>query len=166
MKQLAYHTITGRAIDLGRVTDEERVFLRAVKRMCETRPEWSEFGAWWIQRVREAGLAGSSSIVRICADLEGRLGIAQGKVGTPDYRDYLADLIEERYGSRNRFCQETGVDPGHLSRVFASRADLSLQNLQRILDALQAQLVIEPRKSDPERWSPERAAEALAAALL
>lgn len=30
---------------------------------------------------------------RICQDVEARLGIAQGKVAAPDYRDYLADLI-------------------------------------------------------------------------
>jgi len=27
----------------------------------------------------------------------------QGKVAPPDYRDYLADLIEEKYGSRYKF---------------------------------------------------------------
>jgi hypothetical protein len=46
-------------------------------------------------------------------------------VAPPDYRDYLADLIEERYGSRYRFCKETVLDPGHLSRVLSSRSKLS-----------------------------------------
>ena len=90
--------------------------------------------------------------------------IAQGKVAPPDYRDYLADLIEERYGSRYRFCKETGVDPGHLSRVLASRSELSVQNLQRILEALHAALVIQPEEDLAERVSPERGARALAAA--
>ncbi len=98
---------------------------------------------------------------RICQDLEARLGIAQGKVAA---RDYLADLIEDRSGSRYRFCKETGVDPGHLSRVFASRSELSLQSLQRILEALHAALIIQPEENLAERVSPERAAEALAAA--
>jgi hypothetical protein len=40
--------------------------------------------------------------------------------------------------------EETGVDPGHLSRVLSSRSDLSLRNLRRILDALRASLVIRP----------------------
>lgn len=101
---------------------------------------------------------------RICQDLEARLGIAQGKVAPPDYRDYLADLIEERYGSRYRFCKATGVDPGHLSRVFASQSQLSLQSLQRILDALHAALVIQPEEDLAERISPERAARDLAGA--
>ncbi len=166
MKKRTYHTITGRALDLSRLSDEELSFLGDVKQMYARKPEWSEFSAWWFPKFQHSGLPEASLVNRICADLESRLGIAQGDVAAPGYRDYLADLIEERYGSRNRFCQETGVDPGHLSRVFASRADLSLQNLQRILDALQAQLVIQPQESDPERLSPERAAKALAAAVL
>ncbi len=95
----------------------------------------------------------------------GGLVIAQGKLAAPDYRDYLADLIEARYGSRYRFCKETGVDPGHLSRVFASRSELSLQNLQRILDALHAALVIQPGEDLAEQVSPERGARDLAVLL-
>jgi hypothetical protein len=103
-------------------------------------------------------------VYRICKDLEARLGIAEGKVAPPDYRDYLADLIEERYGSRYRFCQESGVDPGHLSRVFASRSELSLQSLHHILEALHAALVIQPEEDLAAKLSPARAARALAAA--
>ena len=76
--------------------------------------EWSEFAAWWFPKFQDSGLPETSVVERVCSDLESRLGIAQGDVATPDYRDYLFELIEERYGSRNRFCQETGVDPGHL----------------------------------------------------
>ena len=100
---------------------------------------------------------------RICQDLEARLGIAQGKVASPDYRDYLADLIDERYGSRYRFCKSTGMDPGHLSRILAGRSELSLQALQRLLEQLGAALVIEPEKALTERLSQERAVQALAA---
>lgn len=82
----------------------------------------------------------------------------------PDYRDYLADLIEERYGSRYRFCKETGVDPGHLSRVLSSRADLSLQYLQKVLGVLHAALVIQPEEELAERMSRERGASELARA--
>lgn len=95
-------------------------------------------------------------------DLEARLGIAQGKVAAPDYRDYLADLIEERFGSRYKFCEATGIDPGQLSRVFASRADLSLPALQKIVHALGAALVIQPDDALEARISPEEADRALA----
>lgn len=56
------------------------------------------------------------------------------------------------------------MDPGHLSRILASRAELSLQTLQRILAKLHATLVIEPEKALTERVSPARAVRALTAA--
>ena len=159
-----YSTITGRILDLGGVGADEAKFLAAVRARYAAGPEWSEFAAWWAGEFNRRGLAGESPAYRVCQDLEARLGIAQGKVAPPDYRDYLADLIEERYGSRYRFCKETGVDAGHLSRVFASRSELSVQNLQRILEVLHAALVIQPAEDLAERVSPERGARALAVA--
>jgi transcriptional regulator with XRE-family HTH domain len=164
MRHRTYRTITGRRLDLGDLLDAERDFLTTVHRTYSAGPEWSAFASWWSDELRRAGLSDSSAAYRICQDLEARLGIAQRKVAAPDYRDYLADLIEERYGSRYRFCKETGVDPGHLSRVLASRAELSLQNLQRVLDALHASLVIQPEEDLGEQVSPERAARQLATA--
>jgi len=163
MKKRDYQTITGRTLDLGVLGDGERRFLKKVHRKYGGGPEWSAFASWWTEQFQRSRLREDSLAYRICQDLEARLGIAQGKVANPDYRDYLADLIEQRYGSRYRFCKETGVDPGHLSRVFASRSELSLQSLQRILEALHAALVIQPQENLAERVSPERAAEALAA---
>ena len=159
-----YPTITGRELHLDGVGAGESEFLAAVRERYTTGPEWSEFAAWWAEEFHRRGLAGESPAYRVCQDLEARLGIAQGKVALPDYRDYLADLIEERYGSRYRFCKEAGVDPGHLSRVFASRSDLSVQNLQRILEALHVALVIQPVEDLAERVSLERGVQALAAA--
>lgn len=164
MKKRTYRTITGRRVDLGDLGPTERDFLGTVQEEYEGAPEWSAFASWWGGALRQAGLSESSVAYRICQDLEARLGIAQGKVAPPDYRDYLADLIEERYGSRYRFCKETGVDPGHLSRVLASQSELSLQNLQRVLETLHAALLIQPEEDLAERVSPEQAARDLAAA--
>ncbi len=163
MKRRAFQTITGRALDLERLEVKEREFLTAVQRKYEKEPTWSAFAAWWPKELQRRGLSTESAVYRICQDLEARLGIAQGKVAPPDYRDYLADLIDERYGSRYRFCKATGVDPGHLSRILAGRSELSLQTLQRILEPLNAALVIEPEKALTERLSQERAVQALAA---
>ncbi len=82
----------------------------------------------------------------------------------PDYRDFLADLIDGQFGSRQEFCRATGVDPGQLSRVFAGRADLSMQALQKVLEVLQAQLVIQTQQQAREQTSVARAEEALAQA--
>jgi transcriptional regulator with XRE-family HTH domain len=164
MKKRTYRTITGRPLDLSGLSRAERDFLGTVQSKYEAGPEWSTFASWWSTELRKAGLSQDSVAYRLCQDLEARLGIAQGRVAPPDYRDYLADLIEERYGSRYRFCKESGGDPGHLSRVLSSRSELSLQNLQRILDALHASLVIQPEEDLARRVSPERGARDLAAA--
>jgi hypothetical protein len=100
MKKRTYRTITGRHLDLGDLGQVERDFLGAVHEKYEAAPEWSAFASWWASELRTAGLAEGSAAYRICQDLEARLGIVQGKIAPPDYRDYLADLIEERYGSR------------------------------------------------------------------
>jgi transcriptional regulator with XRE-family HTH domain len=128
-------------------------------------PGVTEFAAWWPKALQRSGLSAESVAYRICQDLEARLGIAQGKVAAPDYRDYLADLIDERHGSRYRFCEATGIDPGHLSRIFSDRSELSLETLQRILEQLDAALVIESGEVSAERCSPERAVRALVAAV-
>jgi hypothetical protein len=151
MKQRSYRTITGRRLDVGELDASEGRFLAAVQERYERDPEWSVFASWWSASLREAGIPRTSPAYRICQDLEARLGIAQGAVAPPDYRDYLADLIEERYGSRYRFCKETGVDPG-------------LQYLQKVLGVLHAALVIQPEEELAERVSRERGARELARA--
>ncbi len=164
MKAGEYATITGRRFNLRDLEAGERQFLGGVLKKYQTRPEWTAFGAWWVIEFGEASLSVDSVCYRICQDLEARLGIAQGKVAPPDYRDYLADLIEERFGSRYRFCKETGIDPGHLSRVLAKRAELSFQSLEKIMVTLDAALVIQPQETLSRHLSPEDASEALAAA--
>jgi hypothetical protein len=146
MKKRTYQTITGRNLDLGRLTEKERAFLARIQSNYGKAPEWSAFSSSWTDELRRSKLPTESITYRICQDLEARLGIAQGKIAPPDYRDYLADLIEERCGSRYRFCKDSGIDPGHLSRVFASRSELSLHSLKLILEALHATLLIRPKE--------------------
>ena len=157
-----YRTITGRSLDLRKLGREERPFIASVLGFYKNGVEWSKFAALWVRDFEKRGLNPDGLAYRICQDLEARLGIAQGKVAPPDYRDYLADLIEERYGSRYKFCKETGIDPGHLSRVFASRSDLSLEALKKLLNVLGAALVVEPDDALKANASPEEASRALA----
>lgn len=164
MRKINFETITGRKLSLEELDKKERELLAAVQKRFEASPQWSAFAAWWVQEFKRSGLPAESVVYRVCQDLEARLGIAQGKVAAPDYRDYLADLIEERYGSRYRFCKETGVDPGHLSRVFSSRSDLSVEALGRVLDSLGATLVIQPTERLIADLSPAHTRQALAAA--
>ncbi len=157
-----YRAITGRTFDLSKLSQEERRFIVTVHKMYTKSSEWSKFSDWWVKEFDKRRLSSEGMAYRICQDLEARLGIAQKKVAPPDYRDYLADLIESRYGSRYKFCKETEVDPGHLSRVFASRSELSLGALEKVLHALGAALVVQAEDDLRASTSPEEASRALA----
>jgi transcriptional regulator with XRE-family HTH domain len=138
---MTYTTLTGRRYDLACLSPEERSFLAAVYRLFRQRPGWDEFSRGWVSLGREtiwkeAQMPVGQPVYRMCQDLATRLGIAEGRVARPGYRDRLADLIEERFGSRYRFCKETGIDQGHLSRVLAGKSDLSSGSLLGLLEAL------------------------------
>lgn len=148
----SYPTRSGGSIDLRGLSSDERVFFYEVLRRFDAEPEWSEFASWWTERFRRLGAPEGSPVHRICQDLEARLGIAQGKVPLPDYRDHLTDLIEERYGSSDVFCEKTGTDPRDLRRALANPSELSIRSLERILEPLQASLLIQPAP-DPKEWA-------------
>jgi hypothetical protein len=160
----AYQTITGRCIPLSKLSRPEKALLARVRDKYNSRLEWTRFAAWWNAEFTASGLATSSPVCRICQDLEARLGIQQGSVSPPDYRDFLADLIDSRFGSRQEFCRATGVDAGQLSRVFAGRADLSLRALGKVLEVLGARLIIQTEEQAREQTSVARAEESLALA--
>jgi transcriptional regulator with XRE-family HTH domain len=157
-----YQTITGRRIPVSKLSRSEKGLLACVQQKYNSRLEWTRFAAWWNAEFTKAGLSTTSPVYSICQDLEARLGIHQGTVSPPDYRDFLADLIDGRFGSRHEFCRATGVDPGQLSRVFAGRADLSLRALQKVLEVLQARLIIQTEDQAREQTSVARAEKALA----
>lgn len=143
-----HRTLTGRVVDLRGLTQEEKSALTQVQSIFAERPSWTEFARRW------QAILGSASGDRVpvgtplylyCQDLEFRLGIAEGRVAPPDYRDRLADLIDERFGTRNAFCKAAGIDQGNLSHVLAGRKHLSLETLQKVLDTLRVQLELVPR---------------------
>lgn len=158
---ITYRTITGRMIELETLTDPERALLRGALDRAKT-ATWNRFAAWWLRAFNESGLHERSPIFRICRDLEARLGIDEGKVALPDYRDYLADLIEEHFESRHRFCAATGIDPGQLSRVFTGKADLSAELLKRALKALDAHLEVRPNRETASAFGRREAIKMLA----
>lgn len=160
-----YRTITGRTLDLSALTEAERKLLREALERVRKPGGWNRFAAWWLKAFNESELSDHSPVFRVCRDLEARLGIAEGKVARPDYRDYLADLIEERFGSRYRFCEVTGIDPGQLSRVFAGKADLSAELLRHALRALDAHLEVRPNREAPATVNRDEAVASLAEAL-
>lgn len=145
MKKTLYSTITGRRVDLKKLSRKEKQFLSEVIRKYERKPSWNSFASWWNAEFRKVGLNSSSPIYRVCQDLEARLGIAEGKVAPPNYRDYLADLIEDKYGSRYRFCKEKGLDQAYISRILGGRSGLTLASLGEFLRLLDVDLVVRRR---------------------
>lgn len=146
-----YRSLSGRRYDLGQLQSYEQAFLAEVFALYRERPAWDMFRRRWIELGRERLWAKrvevGSTAYRICQDLAARLGVAEGRVAPPDYRDHLAELIEERFGSRYAFCKQTGVDQGHLSRVLAGKKHLAADTLFEVLAALGVQLdLVEPEE--------------------
>lgn len=141
----SYRTLTGRVFELHVLSKKERAALSEVEELYRTTPDWTEFARAWptILRRRVWGrkkVPVGSPLYRICQDMELRLGVAQGQVAPPDYRDHLVDLIEQKFGTRYAFCKAAGIDQGNLSHVLAGRKDFSLEVLRKVLDVLDMQL--------------------------
>lgn len=144
-----YRTLTGRLMDLRTLSPKERKALGEVEKAYRLRPDWTEFSRTWpaILRKRVWGrkkVPVGSPLYRACQDMEMRLGVAQGQVAPPDYRDHLVELIEEKFGSRYAFCKAARIDQGNLSHVLAGRRDFSLDVLRKVLELLDVQLDLIP----------------------
>ena len=70
-------------------------------------------------------------------------------VAEPDYRDYLIDQIEEKFGSRYRFCKETGIPEAFLSQVLSGKKEFSVETLRRAAQALGLGLALLPKTDLP-----------------
>jgi hypothetical protein len=146
----SHRTLTGRTLDLRGLSAKEREALAELHRLYDTRPSWAEFARRWPALLRERvwgrkRVPVGAPLYRAAQDLELRLGIAEGRVAPPDYRDHLADLIEEKFNTRSAFCRATGIDPGNLSHVLAGKKDFSLDVLQKVVEVLDVQLDLIPR---------------------
>ncbi len=87
-----YRTLTGRRFDLDALSVDERRFLDELTSVYRTRPDWNDFAQTWIKLARERIWKGQrvpvgAPVYRICQDMEARLGVAEGRVAAPDYRD-------------------------------------------------------------------------------
>ncbi|MBX3468258.1 MAG: hypothetical protein KF878_15410 [Planctomycetes bacterium] len=150
MRNNVYRAITGRRYDLDALTPEESAFLREIMDLYRRRPDWAQFTREWIAHGRATLWKGTrvavgAPVYRICQDLAARLGIAEGRVSPPDYRERIADLIEARFRSRYDFCKKTGIDEGHLSRVLGSKKHLAPETLFKVLEALNVEIELVER---------------------
>ena len=60
--------------------------------------------------------------------------------------DEIRRAIEDSGVTRYRISRETGIDEGHLSKLMAGEVGVSLANLQKLLDYLDLEIVIRPKR--------------------
>ncbi len=146
-----YKTITGRVVDTKAVNKPEAKLLEAIVAEFEKNPSWDSFSGFWQESLRSvlSKISGKTKtqhpLYQIAQDLELRLGIAQQKVAPPDYRDYLLDQIEERFGSRYKFCKATKIPEAFLSQVLSGKKEFSLKTLHVATEALGLGLMLLPK---------------------
>lgn len=86
-------------------------------------------------------------LYKICQDMESRLGIEEGYIRQPDYRDLLAKIIHENFSSRYQFCKTTGIDEAFLSNVLSRKKGFSIENLIKILDKIGYEIEIKKKSA-------------------
>lgn len=145
-----YETLTGRRLDLDALTDPERNVLGEVIAKFRENLPWDSFSNLW-QRAFTAlpSIGGprqrlAHPLYKAFQDMEMRLGVAQGDVAPPDYRDYIVDRIEQKFGTRYKFCQATSIPEAFLSQVLSGKKDFSLSKLKEVAQALDLSIVLLP----------------------
>jgi hypothetical protein len=149
-----YVDLYGYRIALDGLDAEERALLARLRRRAQAKPAWCDFrnfaigavGAFYDARGVSRKESNQSPVFRIALDLSSRLGIAEGKIRTPDaadYRDQLEQLVLH-FPSRAAFCKATGISRDMLSHVLAGRKDLSLEKLTKALARIGYRVAIAP----------------------
>ena len=147
-----YMDLDSNAISLARLDDEERRLVARLRRRARTHPDWCAFGNYWTRAVLgfydARGLTRRQTLqtaaYQIAQDLSSRLGLAQGLIRPDDYLSDWEELVLNRFGSRQAFCQATGIAEQVLDRVLAGRQELSLEALTQALERIGYQLRIVP----------------------
>jgi hypothetical protein len=154
-----YKTITGRTLDVSVLSSTEKRALETLTEAYDRRPDWEEFSDLWqdtlrpiLSKLRPPEKRTRHPLYRIAQDLEMRLGIAQGAVAEPDYRDYLLDQIEDQFGSRYRFCKKADIPEAFLSQVLSGKKDFSVEMLRRAARTLNLGLALLPKADFAQPW--------------
>jgi hypothetical protein len=130
----------GDTVDLATLDRDERELVAELLRYADAHPDarTAEYWNFYIKRVgsfyESRGLSRSETtktlVWQIAQDINGRLLVAAGLAkDSDDYRNRLDAIIREKYGSRRKFCELTGISEDMLSHVLAKRKHLSIQSL-------------------------------------
>ena len=145
-----HRTITGRILNLNSLKAEEKRVLKTLLSLYKSNMDWADFSNRRQKELKKVLFhlkpldRFKHPLYRTVEDLELRLGISQGHMEAPGYRDYLVEAIEEKYGTRYRFCKETDISPSMLSQVLSGKKDFSLSKLEEIAGLLNLKLVLLP----------------------
>ncbi|MCK5606363.1 hypothetical protein KAR91_30965 [Candidatus Pacearchaeota archaeon] len=92
-----YKTIYGRKYDIDSFPDKHKKYYERIKTFLKTKPSWNEFSNFWrFDMLRYLDGYTRKKLVelpiyKICGDLEGRIGIAQGCVRKPTKVEIFLD---------------------------------------------------------------------------
>lgn len=137
--EMLYTTMTGRVYDLiGSLSAAEFQVYTEVHAQFELDPPWDAFARMWLGHIRmvQRQVHTQSVLWRVCQDMEMRLGVRQGKVAPPDYRDAIFDRIAETGCRWAEFCHKLGMDSAVLSRILSGKDHDFLKALFTILKEL------------------------------
>jgi hypothetical protein len=134
----------GETIDLTTLDMDERELVAELLRFAVSYPDartgqyWNFYGKRVGEFYEKRGLTRSETIKtlvwRIAQELNGRLLVAAGLArDSDDFGERLDATIGEKYGSRHRFCELTGISEDMLSHVLAKRKHMSIQSLSDAL---------------------------------
>jgi hypothetical protein len=143
-KNSEYTDRRGESLDLTELDRDERELVGELLRYAEARPNarTAEYWNYYPRRVGDfyqaRGLTRKeitrTVVWQIAQDVNGRLLVAAGLAkDSDDYREKLDALIREKYGSRRKFCELTGISEDMLSHVLAKRKHMSIQSLSDAL---------------------------------
>ena len=89
-----FETLTGHRFKIRELAESEKEFLERVFAYYSGRPAWEDFKKAWLTMARkdlwDGHIQVGCAVYRICQDLATRLGVDEGRVAPPDYRDRIA----------------------------------------------------------------------------
>lgn len=150
----SYRTGRNEVIDLGKLDASERRLINDLiaksRRPTDDSAHFHNYGlakvnAFYSDRgLSRKEIVGSPGF-RVWLDLLGKLMVALGEAREEgDYRDELAELIRDHFGTRREFCKRTGLSEDMLSHVLSGRKHLAIDTLTEALQRVGYTLRIVP----------------------
>ncbi len=156
-----YTDLRGRQYFFADLDGDEKKLIARLKRRIKTHGDWYDYENYWIKTVGDfylkRGLSRKevteTALWKIAQDLGSRIGIEQGLMRVPDYRDELEALIREKFKTRREFCKASVISEDRLSHVLARRKHLAIDTLEEALEKIGCTLRIVPLPTESTKAS-------------